>query len=537
MTLPAKDRPSRPGDIARLIEEQCALQPNFEVLTVVEVRPDGMLRDERRTYAQLLDNGRRLGRWLQANGVAKGDRFALMLQNHVEFVEAMVAASLIGAVFVPVDPRSMGEKLSYMLNFVECSVVIAGAYALPALAASATDLSFLKTIVVVGETSPDFGKIAFSTYRYSGILAEGSEGFCEVPASPKSSMFMMFTSGTTGHPKAVVRSHLSYVKTARGLRALGVEGTDVLYTGLPLCHINAHSTLCAGLAMGLRVVLSHKFTKSRLWDICREYGCTVFTLLGGMIPEIYSVPEQPDDADNPVRLIISSGMPETLWGEYERRFCVKITEVYGSTEAGGVLINLKGEGPRGSMGKPPKGMSAAVLGEDGQPCPPFAPGELCFRPETGEAAPVTYFRNEKASGEKIDGGWFRTGDIAHVDEDGWFFFRHRAGGGVRRNGDFVNTAMVETVLARSPDVLDVYVYGVETSANVAGEKTLVAALVLTAGTDSASVRAWASERLQKNDVPEIWQVLEVIPKTVSEKPIERECIALLEAATLLPSNV
>jgi len=180
-------------------------------------------------------------------------------------------------------------------------------------------------------------------------------------------------------------------------------------------------------------------------------------------------------------------------------------------------------------------MIAAILGVDDQPCPPMVPGHLCFRKETGTNENVTYFRNEKASADKMAGGWFRSGDIAYTDADGWFYFLHRAGGGIRRNGDFINATLVETVLAQSPHVNDVYVYGIETSANVAGERTLVAALVLDRGDSLDAVKAWARERLQRNEVPEIWQILPQIPKTVSEKPVERECIALLRDAGLVES--
>jgi crotonobetaine/carnitine-CoA ligase len=117
-----------------------------------------------------------------------------------------------------------------------------------------------------------------------------------------------------------------------------------------------------------------------------------------------------------------------------------------------------------------------------------------------------------------------------MDADGWFYFHHRAGGGVRRNGDFVNTGLVETVLSKSPLVEDVFVYGVQTARTVAGEKALVAALVLRDGASIDELKRWCADKLQRNEVPEIWQVLAAIPKTISEKPIERDCINLLESA-------
>lgn len=518
---------SRFATLAELLDARCAETPDFKVLTFVDIAPDGRLVDERRSFADLKRNAGRLAVWLQSVGVRPGDHIVLMLNNHPEFVEAMIAAALVGATFVPVDPRSVGDKLVYMLNVVESPVVIAGDYALPALTDAARALTHVKDVLVVGiaDAVPNTSELKLS--RYDSDLPASADGLVRAGPDPAAPMFMMFTSGTTGHPKAVVRSHAAHMVGLKGPRALGVQAGDTLFTGLPLSHINAQSTLGAGLAMTLPVVISRKFTKSRLWDICRAYGCTVFTLLGGMIPEIYSVPERSEDIDNPVRLVIASGMPAALWNEYRRRFGVEITELYGSTEAGGVLINLMGEGPVGSMGRPPKGTLAAVLDENGQSCTPGQPGELCFRPETGDPTPVTYYRNADASQKKVHGGWYRSGDIAHVDADGWFYFRHRAGGGVRRNGDFVNTGLVETVLSKSPLVEDVFVYGVQTPKTVAGEKALVAALVLRDGGEVEAVKRWCADKLQRNEVPEIWQVLPAIPKTISEKPIERACIDLL----------
>lgn len=518
---------------AELVDTQCTVHADADILTFVDVTPDGALHDERRSFQQLQRNGGGLAAWLREAGVGSGDTFALMLHNQPEFVEAMVAGALIGATFVPIDPRSVGDKLAYMLNFVESTVVLAGDYALAALRDVEEQLEHVRRVLVVGELPQGSGRTsAFEITHYAQAIRSDPAPPHFAP-DPDAAMFMMFTSGTTGHPKAVVRTHRRYMTGIKSLRALGVQEGDTLFTGLPLSHINAHATLCTGLAMGLPVVLARKFSKSRLWDICRAYDCTVFTLLGGMIPEVFSVPERADDADNPVRLVISSGMPAALWDAYRRRFGVEITEVYGSTEAGGVLINLLGEGPPGSMGKPPEGTLAIVLDADGAPCPPHTPGELCFRPANGNAAAVVYFRNDDASRQKVRDGWFRTGDIAHVDENGWFFFRHRSGGGVRRNGDFVNTTLVETVLAKSPLVEDVFVYGVDTLSNVAGEKTLVAAVVLIDGADESDAKAWCQGRLQKNEIPEIWQVLSAIPKTSSEKPVERDCIALLRAAGLI----
>jgi crotonobetaine/carnitine-CoA ligase len=388
----------------------------------------------------------------------------------------------------------------------------------------------LRGLIVVGSAAPaapdSAGQLAL--LRFGDLLTTGGEDLPLDRAALDDPMFLMFTSGTTGNPKAVINSHRKYAMMMQSPKSFGFTRQDKYYTGLSLTHINAQGTVSGALGQAIPVVISRKFTKSRLWDICRRYGCTSFNLLGGMIPEIYAMPEQPDDADNPVRQIQSSGMPAHIWKNFEKRFGVVLNEGYGATE-GGTLRNAAGEGPVGSIGKPALGWIAEILDENGNPCPPHVEGEICFRRQDGQPIVVEYYKNTAASTDKVRGGWLHMGDLGHKDENGWFFFHHRVGGGVRRNGDFVNTTLVESVLMDSPLVADVFVYGVATSRNVAGEKTLVAAIVPTdkARFSEAELLSWCRQRLEKNDVPEIIQVLDAIPKTISEKPIEKACIELL----------
>jgi crotonobetaine/carnitine-CoA ligase len=525
MMTPSTDLP-----LYQLVAQQAATQPGFAVLTFLNQDRGGGLEEDIRTYADLHRNGQTLACALQKLGVQAGQQVALMMNNHPEFVEAMLATGRLGAVFVPVDPRSMGAKLVHMLDFTECTGVVCADYCVEAILAVVGDCPRLRWLIVVPsgleQLLPASPALIIQDYR-AVMATPGTPQPTPAPAMD-APMFMMFTSGTTGNPKAVVQSHRDYMAKAASYSRLNFTAEDGLYTGLSLTHINAQNTLRNALALGVRGVFSRKFTKSQLWDICRRYRCTAFSLLGGMIPEMYAIPEKPDDADNPVRFVFTSGMPAAIWKDFERRFGVTALEGYGSTEGGG-LSNPPGVGPVGSIGKPSPDWEAAILDAGGQRLGPHQEGEICFRRKDGAPVNVHYFKNPEASRDKVRGGWLHMGDLGHIDEDGWFFFHHRVGGGVRRNGDFVNTALVEAVLSRSPLVADVFVYGVATARNVAGEKTLVAAVVPQdpATFEAEALLAWCRTRLEKNDVPEVVQVLAQIPKTLSEKPIEKACIELL----------
>ncbi|MET0377470.1 MAG: AMP-binding protein [Spongiibacteraceae bacterium] len=517
--------------LATLIARQAAALPNLNVLTFLSIADNGDYIEETRTFPQLHVNAQALARELKKLGIGHHDNFALMMNNHPEFVEAMSAASILGATFVPVDPRTMGTKLSYMLDFTDCKGVICADYCVDSVLAVAADCKQLEWLIVVSTAAAPkhIASTHFQVRDYAHVIATPGDELPIAEQSLDEPMFMMFTSGTTGNPKAVIHSHRKYMLLATSMAQLGVGANDKLYTGLSLTHVNAQNTLRNALALGVPAVFSRKFTKSRLWDICRRYHCTVFNLLGGMIPEIYAVPEQPDDANNPVRLIFSSGMPAHIWEKFKQRFGVELAEGYGATEGGGLSNPPGSGGPVGSIGKPSQVWEAAILDESGNPCPSNVEGEICFRRRDGEPVTVDYYKNSEASSDKVRGGWLHMGDLGHCDENGWFYFHHRVGGGVRRNGDFVNTTVVESVLTQSPLIADVFVYGVATANNVAGEKTLVAAIVPTdtATFSETDLLNFCRTQLEKNDVPEIFQVLDEIPKTISEKPIEKACIELL----------
>ena len=520
--------------VAGIVKSHLEKNADLDVLTFVDINADGSFSDETRTYQELWDNGQRIAAGLDAEGLEPGQAFGLVMQNHPEFVDAMVGASISGTVFVPIDPRTRGDKLSYMLKYAECRGAIVADYALDNLAAVAGDLDQLQWVWVL-DTGIGAALPSGVSARWLGDVLNDPVPNLEIRSTdPMAPMQMLYTSGTTGDPKAILAPHIRFAGVASLGETIGLQSDDRPYTGLSLTHANAQLiTLGICVVTGLRGVFSRKFTKSRLWDITREYGCTMFNLLGGMTTAIYSEPVKANDADNPVRYVLSAGMPAAIWDNFQNRFGVEIHEFYGTAE-GGLTINPPGVGPIGSIGKPPPNMIGAILDEDDNECPPGVSGEICFRPADDSSMAVEYYKNPEASEKKTARGWFRSGDIGHMDDDGWFYFEYRAGGGIRRNGDFVNPAFVEKAIAEVDCVRDVFVYGVHTDANVAGEKEVVAAIEAEGEFDAAAVFAACVTNLESNFVPTYLQLVDEIPKTASEKPQER---FLLEAFDADAANV
>jgi crotonobetaine/carnitine-CoA ligase len=516
-------RERNPLILADLIALRAEELPDFDVVTF---DGGGVREHEVRTYADLWANGNRIAAALIARGMARGDRFGLLMRNHPEFIETMVAASVSGCVFVPIDPRTRGEKLAFTLRNSGCRGIVCADYSLAQVAEVRERLPELEWIAVLesGEEADVLGTSQVPGAEPFAPFVAGPEHWVDVRVDDPADPFeIIYTSGTTGDPKGVVCSNGRYVGAAAIGMLLGFQPGDRPYNGLSLTHGNAQLiTLAPSLALKLRAVFSRRFTKSRLWDVLREHGCTIFNLLGGMTTAIYSEPPKPDDADNPVRLVVSAGMPAGLWEAFEKRFDLKVLECYGAVE-GGLAVNPIGVGPVGSFGKPPPTLEMRIVDEAGEECPPGVCGELISRPTTGERAAVEYFKNEAASKKKTEGGWLRSGDICHQDAAGWFYFDYRKGGEIRHNGDFVNPGFIEMVIAEHPQVSDVFVYGVPAASGAPGEKDVVAAIVPSdpAAFDPAGVFQACVQGLESNFVPTYVQVVDEIPKTASEKPQER----------------
>lgn len=509
--------------LLRMVLDGVASNMAAPIVTFVDIDPKGAFVEEARTYDDLLFAGRHLAGALQGVGMGEGDAFAIIMRNHPEFLEAMIASEIAGTVFVPIDPRTRGEKLAYMLRFSRCRGAIVSRDVLPHLDALRDGLPDLAWVWVIdgAESDQDHELLA-------DVRANARPVGDVTPRPADAPMQMLFTSGTTGDPKAILAPHARYAAVASLGPLIGLQAGDILYTGLSLTHANAQLiTLGNGLSSQLPVIVSRQFTKSRLWEILTRYRCTSFNLLGGMATAIFAEPEGRFDRAHRVRFVLSAGMPASMWRAFEERFGVDIFEFFGAAE-GGLSLNPPGEGPVGSIGKPPAGGICEILDSEGMVLPPGETGEICFRNADGSVAPVTYFGDPKASAAKTEGGWFHTGDIGWKDGDGWLFFSHRDGHSIRRNGDFIDGRAIETLIAGMPGVADVYVYGVSTPGNTPGEKEVVAAIVADAAFDPAAIIPACARALGTANTPTFLQLVDVIPKTASEKPQDRHLIAMLK---------
>ncbi len=504
--------------LGHLVELKNRTSPKKIVLVFErENRPDEIV-----TYSDIFYNANKIGKELLRCGLKPGDRFAIYMRNHPEVVYALTTASMTGTIAVIIDPRNRGEILSYILNDSKAKLLIFADYL-------AQDIKEIERNIDIkykyALDTGDEGNLREKIKNYDSlneVLSQPSRQYIKNSVNDIMHPFqIIYTSGTTGMPKGVVQPNMRFFFMSALSYFFGYKKSDVLYTGLSLSHGNAQAvTVFPAIARGIKAVISRRFTKSRLWDITRKYGITTFSLLGGMASGIFNEPPRPDDADNPVRMVVSAGTPHAIFEAFEKRFNLRILEWYAAVE-GGFTYKPIGKGPPGSFGKRsiPLLIDFRIVDENDRDCPPNVKGELISRMKIGETK-VEYFGKKEDSEKKTRGGWLRSGDICHMDEKGWLFFDYRKGSELRRHGDFIPVDLVEKIIGEIEEISEVYVYGVPAESGAPGESALVAAVSPFPGKqiDPQKIFKHCREKLPKNFVPTYIQILDEIPKTPSEKP-------------------
>jgi crotonobetaine/carnitine-CoA ligase len=338
----------------------------------------------------------------------------------------------------------------------------------------------------------------------------------------------MYTSGTTGPPKGVVAEgyDLSHVHDLLG--RLGVAQGETIYTALPLFHGNALILSAMGAIWNdWTLALAPRFSASRFFDDVRRYGAVEFTALGAMIPILLKQPERPDDADNPARVCLSAACPDWAWKEFERRFGVRIVEFYGLVDHPGYLVN--DEGVPGSMGKPKGVTEFRVVDDEDCELPTGKVGELVMRHPGGR---LTYYHDDPdATDEAYRGGWFHTGDLAYVDDSGFFFYAGRKKESMRRKGENISAWEIENAVNQHPAVEECAAHAV-VSALGEDEVKLVVVCKPGASVTPEELIDFCTGRVAEYAIPGYVEFRSTLPKTGTH----RVQYAALKAEGITPST-
>jgi fatty-acyl-CoA synthase len=434
----------------------------------------------------------------------KPPHVGVLLQNTPFFSAVLVAAALTGIVPVGLNPVRRGAALARDVTHADCQLVLADS-------ASATGL--------------DMDYIDVDSPQWAAEVA----GFRDAPvvrydADPSDLFMLIFTSGTSGEPKAVKCSHGKVaIAGVTMTQRFSLGSDDVCYVSMPLFHSNAVLVGWA-VALGCRgsLVLRRKFSASQFLPDVRRYGATYANYVGKPLSYVLATPERPDDADNPLRAVYGNeGAPADV-ERFARRFDTVVMDGFGSTE-GGIAIGRTPDTPAGALGPLPEGTEIVDV-QTGEPCPPGVTGELVNVSDAGRFE--GYYNDPDAEAERMRDGMYHSGDLAYRDENGYAYFAGRLGDWMRVDGENLGSAPIERVLLRHPDVVEVAVYGIP--APDVGDQVM-AALVLTddAEFDVEVFRAFLAEQpdLGPKQWPSYVRVSKELPRTETFKVIKRQLTA------------
>lgn len=473
--------------------------------------------------------------------VEPGDRplhVGVLCDNTPDYLFALGGAALSGATVVGLNHTRSGEHLARDVHHTDVDLVVTEVHHVPALAELAVEGGppvLVSRRFEVGDRTGSSGSAIDPDGAHEDLDAALAVHPTEDPGvqpGADARWALVFTSGTSAAPKAVICSHRRLLGTgARLARMLGIGPDDVGYVCMPLFHSNA---LMVGwmpsLVTGCSVALARRFSASGWLRDVRRYGATYFGYTGKPLSYLVATPELPDDADNPLRVAFGNeGSPEVV-ETFARRFGVEVLDAFGSTE-GAIVVDRDVPPRHGAVGV--AGPTIDVVDEHGVARPParFGPGgELLNAADcvgeivsTAGAGPFEgYYNNDEATAAATRGGWYWSGDLGYLDEDRYLYFAGRTSDWLRVDGENFPAGPIDDALVRHPDVVLGVAYSVP---DVHAGDQVMAAVVLRDGSrfDPDGFARWVDggSGLGPKWRPRYVRVARELPSTGTNKVLKR----------------
>jgi fatty-acyl-CoA synthase len=439
----------------------------------------------------------------------------VLLDNTPEFCFWLGGAALAGATVVGINPTRRGAELARDIAHTECQFIVTESAHLPVLEGADHGLPVLDVDAHAVAAAP--GRLAVS----ESVVDERR-------------FLLLFTSGTTAAPKAVIctQGRLARIATVM-VAGFALTPEDVCYCAMPLFHGNALMTSWApALAAGATLALRRKFSASGFLPDVRKYGVTYFNYVGRPLAYILATPERPDDADNTLIRVFGNEASEPDMRAFERRFGCWVSEGYGSSE-GGISLNRTADTPVAALGPAPEGV-VVLDPETGEECPraefdddgkllngDVAIGELVHR--TSAPAFEGYWRNGDAMSSRVRGTAYWSGDLCYIDSDGYVYFAGRGDDWIRVDGENIAAAPIERIIARHPDVLGVVAYAVP---DPQSHDLVMAAIELRPDVpfDADGFARFLTEQhdLGTKAAPRVIRIIDAVPVTATMKTVRRD---------------
>jgi crotonobetaine/carnitine-CoA ligase len=427
-----------------LVARRAALSGDAPLITFLE--PDKP--DESCSWLTIMKDAETLANQLQELLVTPGQPVAIVGLNSLEYLTAMAAITRLGAVAVPLNGQRSAAEIAWQIHDVGAVALLAEAEFCDVLDEAAQRAGWIGAKVCIR------GKVPSGWNPVTAVRPLRAARQIPLP-DPVDLFEIVYTAGTTGQPKGVMLSHRSLATEADNIASYwAARADDVFLCVQPLFHVHAQLiSLVPALMVGARLVLCRSFQPSGFVDLVRQHDVTIASLVGPQLRAVLAQPERDEDADHQLRCVpYAFNVPLDLWEEFERRFEAPLVNIYGLTEAVGIVsaTPLYGDRRVPSVGRPARGKAIGIFDSDGREMAPGHPGEIWVRGQPGTSLMMGYHHRPEETLAVLRGGWLHTGDIGVMDEDGYLTFVDRQKDMIERSGDKVSTSEVERILAQMP---------------------------------------------------------------------------------------
>jgi long-chain acyl-CoA synthetase len=466
---------------------------------------------ERMRYAQCLASV------LMDKGVKPGEVVAVTMNNCPEVSSAFQAAWIIGAAILPIMPQLVARELNYILEHSEARVIITSEELTAKVVEAAKGLTSLDHILVTGNCETEPGK----DIREEIKAASPIEGLHERAADDLA--LLVYTSGTTGKPKGVMQSHYNIISNSEaGEHLLMTEPKTVTLNVLPLAHVYGVLMMNISSLVGTVNVLHPQFETKTVFEDIEKFRVQRVSFVPTMFSYLINFPDRDKYDVSSLERVNSGGapLPDEVRLEFEEKFNCVVTEGWGQSESTCVISSYReGETFRpGSAGRVVDGVDICVQDESNEILPNGSTGELCVK---GSLVMMGYWKNEEATRNTIIDGWLHTGDIGHLDEDGYIYITDRKKDLIIKGGENISPREVEEAIYRHPAVAECAVVGIP--CKKFGED-ICAAIALRHGNQASQeeIIEHSKNFLNKFKAPTRVFFLDELPKSSVGKLLKRE---------------
>jgi len=496
--------------VGKLIQEKARIHKDRTFLSY---------KDEKITYEQLDHISNQFAHGFKELGIKKYDKIAIMMSNHPNYLYVWFGSSKLGAVEVPINTAYKGDLLKHIINNSDSKLLIIDSSFLDRLLVIRDDIKKLERIICHGEADQEISRALPVQISSMEDFFSYSADPVEVDIHPGDPAAIIYTSGTTGLSKGVVCPHNYYLHTARLVASLrDANSQDILYTFLPLFHINAQlMTVLTAQVSDAQMVLSERFSASTFWDDIRRYGATQFNYLGAVMTILSKQELKENDADNPVRIAFGAACPPDVMEHLEKRFGFICLEGFGMSEIGLVIHQDINDRRIGNCGKVLEDYFEVMLVDDeDMEVATGEVGEIVVRPKKPYIMMTEYYKMPDKTLEAFRNLWFHTGDYARKDLEGFFYFVDRKKDAIRRRGENISSFEVEKVINTHPKILESAVFAVPSEL---GEDEVKANIVLKPGDNLApeDLITYCNERMAYFAIPRYLEFAPELPKTPTNR--------------------